>query len=122
MFRAYFRLVGRRETTCLKGANGHDCRGGCDNPSQEAPPAAHIGAQPLVQSLTESRRQFGHPFVPVQLDNVAGAHEHSRAVIAASEMLINRKSQIRVDFSIEIIRDFAPHFFAADYHDTFPFA
>ncbi len=83
--------------------------------------------QPFLQTLAESRRHLQHPLVPIQLNHIPRPRQQRRAALASSKMFVHRRAQSRIHFSIDVIRNLAPHLFAIQhflihYHGLFPFS
>src|SRR6516225_405834 len=74
--------------------------------------------QPLIQSVAESIWQIKHGPSLYQLDDVASALYDCGAVAASLEMGFQASAQFWAHIVLQIIGDFAPHFFATDlnYH------
>ena len=98
MLRAQLRTTEDGGSAHLKAASYQGRRGSGDHPPEKASSApGHILVQPVLQSLAEAQRNFEHPFISVQLNDVARSLEHSRAALAAMKVLFHGKPQARFD-------------------------
>ena len=65
---------------------------------------------------------FEHSLVSVQLDHVASSIQDRGTLPAPTNVFFHGSAQSGFNFAIEIVGNFAPHFFAVHYHGFVPFA
>jgi hypothetical protein len=53
--------------------------------------------------MAESEGHFEHPFIAVQLQDVAGAVDYGGAALAAADVFLHGHAQIGFNFAVEIV-------------------
>src|ERR1700735_5680284 len=107
----------------FKAAGDQDCCRCCDHPAQEGVPGgSHIFFQPPVQPVAEPQRDFDHPLIAVQLNDIAHTIEHCYAAFATLKMLVHGGPQTWIYIAFKVVGNLSPNLFAVDYHGFTPFA